>query len=305
MSLSSEGIDAWNRFFYQPIPATSLGLFRIAFASVMLVTVTFIAIDASIWYGEDGVLPLAYAAKTLDGTRWNILALLPQTEGMLRCFFGVFFMAIVALLIGFQTRLASILVWACLVSMHHRDVYLLNSGDHLMRTLTFFLMFAPADRAFSVDRLLRLRRGQESPGMATIVPWPQRLLQIQVCVMYFSAVLWKLEGTQWIDGTAAHYILHLDEFKRFPVPDFAHTLWFSRLATWSSLAVEAAFPFLIWIRPLRGVMLIAGVLLHLGLEYTMNIPFFQWVVLSSYFLFLDDWQGMRKLTADAEQRAAV
>jgi hypothetical protein len=80
----------------------------------------------------------------------------------------------------------------------------------------------------------------------------------------------------------------LDEFKKFPVPDFVQTLWFSRCATWSSLAVEAAFPLLIWIRPLRPYMLLAGILLHLGLEYSMNIPFFQWVVLSSYVLFFDD-----------------
>src|SRR5262249_36938303 len=177
-----------------------------------------------------------------------------------------------------------------LVSVHHRDVFLLNSGDHLLRTLSFFLMFAPAGRAFSVDRLLRLRRGLEEPGIPYIVPWAQRLLQIQVCVMYFDAVLYKLAGTHWVDGTAAWYISQLDEFKRFPVPDLVHTLWFSQVATWSALAVEAAFPLLVWFRPLRPYVLLAGVLLHLGLEYSMNIPFFQWVVLSSYVLFLDDLQ---------------
>jgi hypothetical protein len=196
-------------------------------------------------------------------------------------------LAILALLVGYQTRVASVLVWVCLVSMHHRNVYLLNSGDHLMRTLSFFLMFAPAGRAYSIDRLLRRRRGLDPPGVAYIVPWAQRLLQLQVCVMYFIAVLHKLAGPRWLNGTAAYFIVRLDEFHRFPVPDFVKTLWFSRWATWSSLAVEAAFPWLVWIRPLRPYVLLAGVLLHLSLEYTMNIPFFQWVVVSTYFLFLD------------------
>jgi hypothetical protein len=115
--------------------------------------------------------------------------------------------------------------------------------------------------------------------------------------MYFNAVLYKLAGTHWIDGTAAWYISHLDEFKRFPVPDFFHTLWFSQLATWSSLATEAALATLIWVRPLRRYVLLAGLLLHLGLEYTMNIPFFQWVVLSSYILFLEDLKWKRQPVA--------
>ncbi len=297
MTIQSKAVAAWNRFFFQPIPACSLGLFRIAFACVILVTVVCLAEDAPVWYGEAGVLPLADASKTLDGPRLNLLALLPQSDLALRCFFGIFLLAIIAQLIGFRTRLASIMVWACLVSMHHRNVFPLNSGDHLMRTLSFFLMFAPAGRAFSVDRLLRLRRGLELPGTPYIVPWAQRLLQIQVCGMYFNAVLFKLAGTHWIDGTAAWYISQLDEFKRFPVPDLVHTLWFSQLATWSSFAIEAALATLIWIRPLRRYVLISGVMLHLGLEYTMNIPFFQWVVLSSYVLFLDNLKWAPKAAA--------
>jgi hypothetical protein len=284
-------IEAWNRFFFQPIPACSLGLFRIAFSFVLLITVEGLAEDALVWYGEEGVVPAAVARQSLEGPRLNLLTILPQSDLIVRCFVGVLLLAGFSLLIGFRTRLASIIVWACLVSVHHRDVFLLHSGDHLMRTLSFFLMFAPCERAYSVDRLLRLRRGLELPGTPYIVPWAQRLLQIQVCVMYFDAVLYKLAGTHWIDGTAAWYISQLDEFKRFPLPDLAHTLWFSQLATWSALAVEAAFPLLVWFRPLRPWVLVAGVLLHLGLEYTMNLPFFQWVVLASYFLFLEMWIG--------------
>jgi hypothetical protein len=291
MNIRAKAIEAWNRFFFQPIPACSLGLFRIVFACVLLVTVTTLAEDALVWYGEEGVVPAAVARQSLEGPRLNLLTILPQSDLTVRCFFAVLLLAGVSLLIGYKTRLASIVVWACLVSMHHRDVFLLHSGDHLMRTLSFFLMFAPSGRAYSVDRLLGLRRGLESPGIPYIVPWAQRLLQIQLCVMYFSAVLYKLAGTHWLDGTAAWYISQLDEFKRFPLPDLAHTLWFSQLATWSALAVEAAFPLLVWFRPLRRYVLLAGVLLHLGLEYTMNIPFFQWVVLASYCLFLDTWMG--------------
>jgi Vitamin K-dependent gamma-carboxylase len=288
-------VGAWNRFFFEPIPANSLGLFRIAYSCVLLATLAQLAPDALVWYGSQGVLSLDNAASVLQGTRLNLFYVLPETNAVVIGFFIFFAMAAVSLLVGFRTRVASVIVWACLVSLHHRNVYVLNAGDHLLRTLSFFLMFAPAGKAYSVDRWLAIRRGA-SPDVPLIPAWSQRLLQIQVCVMYLDSVAWKLTGKEWIDGTAVYYITHLDEFRRFAVPAFFATLWFSRVATWGALAVEFAMGTLVWIRPIRRYVLLSGVLLHLGLEYSMNIPFFQWAVLATYVLFLDDlkWDRHRK-----------
>ena len=293
--MKSQFVAGWNRFFFHPIPAYSLGLFRIAYAAVLLATLVLLLPDVPIWYGEHGVLPWATAGPMLTPPRFSLLTWFPGSEPAVYAVFGCALAAAIALLVGFWTRWASIVVWACLVTLHHRNVYLLNSGDHLLRNLSFLLMFAPAGAAFSLDRRRRIRRGLESPGVPMIVPWAQRLLQLQVCVLYFDSVLWKLAGSYWLDGTAAYYVLHLDEFKRFPVPAIFATLWASRIATWFALATETAMATLVWVRPLRRYVLCAGIALHLGLEYSMNIPLFQWVILASYCLFLDKltWNRLR------------
>lgn len=293
--VKSHFVAAWNRFFFQPIPAYSLGLFRIAYAAVLLVILTLLLPDVPVWYGEDGVLPAANVGVMLDPPRLSLLSWFPRSELAVYAIFACAMVAAVALLVGFGTRWASIVVWACVVTLHHRNVYLLNSGDHLLRNLSFLLMFAPAGAAFSLDRRRRLHRGLESPGVPMIVPWAQRVLQLQVCILYFDSVLWKLAGSHWLEGTAAYYVLYLDEFKRFPVPAIFATLWFSRIATWFALATEMAMATLIWVRPWRRYVLCAGIALHLGLEYAMNIPLFQWVILASYCLFLDNlsWNRLR------------
>jgi hypothetical protein len=291
--VKSQIVAAWNRFFFQPIPAYSLGLFRIAYAAVLLVILALLLPDVPVWYGEEGVLPAANVGAMLTPPRLSLLAWLPRSELAVYAIFGFAMVAAGALLVGFWTRWASVVVWICVVSLHHRNVYLLNSGDHLLRDLSFLLMFAPAGAAFSLDRRRRIRQRLESPEVPMIVPWAQRLLQLQVCILYFDSVLWKLAGIHWLDGTAAYYVMHLDEFKRFPVPAICATLWFSRLATWSTVATEAAMATLVWVRPLRRYVLCAGILLHLGLEYAMNIPLFQWVILASYFLFLDNLSWSR------------
>jgi len=277
----------WNDFFFEPIPAYSLGLFRIVFAAVILLDLCLLAPDALVWFGEKGTLPVNYATRLTGGIRVNALTWLPASDFSVECFFAFTFLSVILLLAGYKTRVASVLVWICLTSLHHRNTFILNSGDTLMRNLSFFLIFAPTDMAYSVDRYLRLKRGIEKPGVPLMAPWPLRLMQIQVSVMYLATVFWKLKGTMWLDGTAVFYITRLDEFKHYPTPLFMQSLWFSRLATWSSLAVELSMGTLIWVRRLKYPVLLAGVMLHLGLEYTMNVPVFQWVVLSSFILFVE------------------
>jgi len=287
MNLQPQLVPYWNRFFFEPIPATPLALFRIAFGTVVLVNMALLAPDTLVWYGERGTLPPEFAAQIINWPHVSLFSVLPAGDAAA---WGVMIGTLAAaacVLAGWQTRLASILLWLCLVSFHQRNSFLLNSSDTLLRNLAFLMMFAPSGRALSLDRVLRRRRGREAPGPALIVPWAQRLLQIQVCVMYLSTVLWKISGPMWIDGTAVYYSLGLEEFAHYPIPDFMHTLFFSRLATWGTLLVEGSLATLIWVPRLRPYVLCCGLALHLGLEYAMNIPIFQWAALSTYCLFLD------------------
>jgi hypothetical protein len=60
-----------------------------------------------------------------------------------------------------------------------------------------------------------------------------------------------------------------------------------KLGSWSTLALEFSLGVLIWVKELRYILLALGLLLHLSLDYSLNIPLFQWDVLSAYVLFVD------------------
>jgi hypothetical protein len=49
-------------------------------------------------------------------------------------------------------------------------------------------------------------------------------------------------------------------------------------------------------------VLLAGLLLHLGLEYSMNIQLFQWIMLSAYVLFVDPRDVRRAIEWTRERR---
>ena len=136
-----------------------------------------------------------------------------------------------------------------------------------------------------MDRLWRIFRGKEGDEPPLAVPWAQRLMQLQVATVYLGAFLSKAGGEKWANGTAAYYPLHLPETVRFPMLG-SDVLWVINLITWGTIAVELALATLVWVPRLRLYVLAAGVMLHLGIEYSMNIPLFSFMMIVSYVTFL-------------------
>jgi predicted DCC family thiol-disulfide oxidoreductase YuxK len=272
--------DAWNRFFHEPMAATTLGLYRVFFGVMLLAYAVLISADLLVWYGDRGVLPLATSRFTPGGGGLNLLHYLPNNDLTVMVFFGVFVFAAVCLTVGFGSRMAAVVAFLGLVSLHHRNVMLLHSGDFFLRIAAFWMMFADSGRAFSVDRLIRLARGKMDEGL--VAPWPLRMIQLQICMLYAFAFCWKVQGNPWLNGTAIYYTSRLAEFWRFPTPYVFEHMWTIRLATWGTLLIEFALGFLLWIKDLRYWILLAGVLLHAGIDWTMNIPLFAPIMVTAY-----------------------
>jgi hypothetical protein len=60
-----------------------------------------------------------------------------------------------------------------------------------------------------------------------------------------------------------------------------------KLGTWFAMVLEFSLGALIWIKRIRYKVLFAGLIFHLWLEYSLNIPMFQWDILTGYLLFVD------------------
>lgn len=286
----------WNRFWFAPVSSVPLGLFRLVFGFWTLVYGLMFFPERFLWFSDKGVLS-AKAALEYNSTsgaatgqglgagyQINLLTL-PSADHFLTLLFVVYILAALCLTLGCWTRTSSILVFLGLSLLHNRDAPIHNSGDTVMIVLSFYLLLAPAGAACSLDRLWRVLRGKEDDAPPLIVPWTQRLMQLQVATLYLCASLSKVTGPQWMDGTATYYPLHLAESLRFPVPG-RDNIYVINLATWGTIIVELALATFIWVPRLRLYVLAAGVALHLGIEYTFNIPLFSALMITSYINFL-------------------
>lgn len=264
-----------------------IALFRAIYGGLVVFTLLLLRPDWLTWYGTHAWVSLQTVRQMEPGLRLNLFAMIPQSDTWIEALFWVFLASAVSLSVGFLTRFNSVVVFLCLTSIQQRNLYITHGGDTFLRLAGFFLVFAPAGAALSLDRLIRIRRAKEDPGIQARSPWAQRMIQFQLAVLYFAAFCWKVQGAAWVQGTALGYVYHLDEIRRFPLPALFLNPMVLKLGSWFTLAAEFSLGVLVWIKKVRYYILAAGLLLHLLIEYTLNIPMFEWDVLSAYVLFVE------------------
>jgi hypothetical protein len=270
MSLKSLA-RAWNEFFFAPQSPTPVCLYRILFGLLALADFILLRPDWLAWFGTRGIISLETMQHFEPGTRINLFAIAPN-DFWVEAIFWIALVSAFCLTVGFLTRASSIAVFICLTSINQRALFAMNAGDSLLRVTGFWLMFAPAGAAFSVDRLLRLWRGKEGLEIQPRAPWAQRMIQYETALLYVATFWLKSQGPSWIDGTALYYVYHLEQFQRFPVPSFLQDLAIVKLETWATLALEFSLGVLIWFKELR---------------YPLLLPLFQWIILATYVNFID------------------
>jgi hypothetical protein len=183
----------------------SLGLFRVCLGLLILVDLAWRASDLEAHYTDLGILPRYAVADHL----WRPLRFSFHFAVDGHAAVGALFLlqALIAVLfvLGFHTRLVTVLCWLLLVSLQNRNTLILNAGDTLFRLLLFWGMFLPLGARFSLDA----RRARTVNEHTSIVSAATVAYTLQICVVYwFSAAL--KTGPSWTDGTALFYVLNLD-----------------------------------------------------------------------------------------------
>ncbi len=291
----------WDKFFFAPQSPTPIALFRVLYGVCVSVTLLLLRADWLDWYGVHAWVSRA-TMKTLEpGIRLDLFALLPQDNRWIVAFFCIFLGFAVLLTIGLWTRISSVVVFLCLVSIEQRNPFIAHGGDTFLRVAGFFLIFAPAGATLSLDRLICAHKKGRRLEVVPRAPWAQRMIQLELALIYFMSFCWKMKGHAWLNGTALYYATHLHEIQRFPLPAWTQNSVVLKLGSWSTLIVEFSLGVLIWFKRFRYPLLLLGLLFHFSLEYAFNLPMFQWDVLTAYVLFIDPadlaraWQWGRPL----------
>jgi len=293
------------------IDPRSLALFRILAALVLLFDLAVRFTDLNAMYTDGGMFPRWEVSHRVS-TVWNwSFHFGGGSAGYQTVLFGLAALLGIALLTGWETRLATIGSWLLLVSVQHRVPAILSGAEILLRMLLLWAMFLPLGRWGSVDRWrLRRRGGRPAPGdVAPVRSVASAAILLQVAVMYLVSALFKSNG-EWLRGDAvAGSLAH--EF--FGSPFGRSLLQFPRLLallTWGTLALEWIGP-LILLFPkspwkLRVAVLAALAAMHLGIHFALDVGTFSFVAISGLSLFVpaELWNRLRVGESTGETAAS-
>src|SRR5829696_6414192 len=268
----------------------SLALFRIVLAVLVLADLANRTTDLTAHYTDAGVLPRTALVEQILSPWAFSLNLMNGELFFQALLFCIAALAALGLLVGYRTRLMTVVVWVLLLSIQWRNPLVTGADGPLLRLLLFWAIFLPLGAYWSVDRALKdasQRFSTRFLSLATVG------LFMQIAFVYWFTAALK-SGPEWrVDGTALYYALSLDQI----ASPFGHYLLnfpdLLTVMTFATFGLEALGPFLLFCPfftgPVRTGAVMAFMSLHFGIWLSMPIGVFSLVAAFCMVCFLPSW----------------
>lgn len=286
--IASRVSKEWNHFWFALASPSPICVFRIFVGVLALINTLLYVPDFFVWFGSDGAAPLDVIEATAP--RYPFLPLYKWWMPDDAVFATLLFFRVMSaffFMVGFHTRLNLFVYWLLALAFFQRNPIVWHQVDIVLRVWTLLLLFAPCGEMYSVDSFLRSRNAEEGSAPRMFAPWVQRLIQVQLTLIYMEAFWGKVAGPLWRNGTAVYYATHFADGMRRPMPHMFDHLWIYMALTYFTLFIEFSLFFFIWFKPLRYPVLLGGLFFHAGLHYFLHLDMLEYVVVIAYVCYLE------------------
>jgi hypothetical protein len=255
-----------------------LVFFRMGTGIFILIHLLSIILDFSKLFAKSGIIP--HDIREILGSDYIVYLteIITFFEGLgiaenitITAFLVLFIASLLALTIGFCTRFS-----ALLALFMYKSVFSLTYAygiDTFITTSLFYLVIFPSGYFFSVDNILFKNRSRKHLNVTLF----KRLLQINVCIVYFYAGACKVVGETWWNGEAIWKSLNLWSVNNTFNLDYSWLATHSYILVilgWGVLAIETLYPIFIWSKKTRKMWLTGTLLMHVGIGLLLDLYFF-------------------------------
>lgn len=271
------------------VPATGIGLFRIAYGLVNLQEILFLLYFNHLIFDPIPFIDVEFPTIPLFLCLWGIVT---------GC-----------IVVGYRYQsalIANYIFWLAFINFTSMQRDFDGGFDLFMIGANFFLLFMPGNAAFSIDNLRRKLstpftdyRSYRQPTVTVLAYY----LPLAICMgfLYFDSAIHKLFAEHWRNGlgswlpsTQPYYVSALD------MSWLLNHEWVEKAIGYTILVFQFTFIFFFSHRRLRVVYLFIGMGLHLGITLSLNIYPFGLGMLCFYILLVPFcfWRAVgRRLTA--------
>jgi predicted DCC family thiol-disulfide oxidoreductase YuxK len=284
----------WLRIWFQDRSTLPLEITRIGVGAAMLLHYAAASPYLLAYWGDDGWMTRAALTEYLSDPWARSVFFYFSSPWQWVAFHSLFLMCLAAFTLGWHTRWMKWAVLIAHISYDYRNPSVVYGVDAIAACLLLIMCFAPLGRALSLDRVREVRLAKLSdltahPPQFTS-PWAfacTRLMQIQMAVLFFFSAVDKLRGEDWWNGDAVWQVfVSNDYYNAFLLNVLASNLWLVNIATYATVLIEIAYPFLIWQRRSRPYALAGAIFLHLQFAFLMNLYYFSFVMIMGHMSFL-------------------
>lgn len=295
----------WHKVF--GLDFRSMALFRVFLGLTILADLVYRFPTLVAMYTDEGVMTREVIYRYYQefvGNNWQYgiwsLHWITGEVSLQYILFGIAALAAVALTIGWKTRIATIISWILLASLHARNPLILTSGDTILKLVLFWSMFLPLGRLWSLDARSRAEATDSVAGKRYF-SFASAGLILQIIVMYFFTGVAKC-NEDWFSGNAMEYVLRLDiyilplgrQMLEYPI--------LLTIVTYATLFWEVAGIWLLlsWKSNdfARILVMLSYWAFHIGISLTMAIGLFPFICLVIWLPLVPSsvWQrfGRRK-----------
>jgi len=198
----------------------------------------------------------------------------------------LFFLFSIFLLLGFLTRLSTIICFILHLAFLNTGYTSMYGVDSFTQIALFYAMFFPLNITYSIDCFIGISKFKTSSVLTGILI---RIVQFQLCIVYLSASIEKFCGSQWFNGEAIWRVLMMPIFKHYDFSWIAQFPFISIVLGYSVLIIEFGYAFFMWWKNVRVGWLFLIISLHFGIGLFMGMWCFAYMMIFlSLFAFGDD-----------------
>jgi len=271
------------------IDPRSLAFFRIGLGVMLISDLVKRSMSFREHYTSEGIFPLE-AAKGLEPDSILFQIYLISDSFHFQAFlFLIAAVLAVLLILGYRTRLVTLLSLVFVVSLVRRNPYATHTGDVLLQAMTFWALFLPLGSVFSLDR----KQGRTKPLEGHVVSVGTVAVLLQLAAFYVFAGILKHHHDVWMRGDALWVFTNIEEYTRgfgLLLRDYPGLC---KVLTYCTLALEVGGPiflFFPWFTgPIRTVTVFLFAGFHLGIQLTVYIGIFEVLSIVCVCLFLPAW----------------
>ncbi len=283
-------------WFYQPVDAATLGLFRLFWGGFMLLEAL------SRFPKVTGVYSPTYFHFKYPLFTW--VQGFPE-HWMVYVEIAVLSLAALGIFLGVFFRASSLVFGLIYFHLFLTDTVYYNNHFYLTSMVTVLLGFTGADKTFSISSF-RSRDGEGFALPQTVPFWNYILIRGQFFILYFFGGIAKLNA-DWIRAEPVKYWFQTTTSARFPLTWVILEEWFAWVAAYGGIIIDLGAPFLLLWRRTRPYAIAVLVTFHLMNSRIFKIGFFPFLGIVACIPFLHPatgrwiWGKYQKFVAGVSQ----